>query len=240
VPKPDITRLLIDTALQPELRRRMAEAPDLVFENYELSGEERDLLRNPDHRLLPLLGAALARREEVAADEAPRAERSVDPPEALLDIVVSAKAPAAPMLPDSLMALAVVPCLAHERIAFAAWISPMHEGADPSRLPPPAGASLPGQPLNPLHAVIQISSAQSKDEAGNLQVSMWASFRQASNAITPAPPETAGDPQASPFGSSLDSAEIREAAAAVRAAAAGDRYEKLAALTRALRGGDVR
>ncbi len=81
------------------------------------------------------------------------------------------------------MALTVVPCVVGERIAFATWITPMHEGADPSRLPPPAGATLPGQPLTPLYAVIQLTAAQSKDAAGNAQVSMWAAFRQSSNAV---------------------------------------------------------
>ncbi|MGA7236819.1 MAG: hypothetical protein WBY44_14120, partial [Bryobacteraceae bacterium] len=138
------------------------------------------------------------------------------------------------------MALTVLPCLVGDRIAYAAWITPLHEGGDPSRLPMPASATLPGQPLTPLHAVIQLSAAQSKDAAGNLQVSMWASFRQSSNTVAPAPPEAAGNPDASPFASPLDSPEVQSAAAAVHAASPSDRYDKLVALTRALHGGDVR
>jgi hypothetical protein len=223
--KPGITRLLVDSALDAELRRRLAETPDDVFEEYELTVEERELLRNPDHRLLPLLGAALARREE--AEAAPQPE----------EIQVSA---GSHLLPDSQMALTVVPCVVGGRIAFAAWIAPMHEGADPSRLPPPAGATLPGQPLTPLYAVIQLTAAQSKDAAGNAQVSMWASFRQSSNAVAAAPAETAGNPERAPFGSAMESADVRAAVAAVRSAAPADRYDKLVALTRTLRGGDVR
>ena len=143
-------------------------------------------------------------------------------------------------LPDAQMALTVLPCLVGDRIAYAAWITPLHEGGDPSRLPLPAGATLPGQPLTPLHAVIQLSAAQSKDAAGNLQVSMWASFRQSSNTVAPAPPEAAGNPDASPFASPLDSPEVQAAAAAVHAAAPEDRYEKLVALTHTLHRGDVR
>ena len=71
MPKPDITRLLIDSALHPELRARLRETPEEVFAEYDLTAEEREILRCPDHRLLPLLGAALGRREE--------AERSVEP-----------------------------------------------------------------------------------------------------------------------------------------------------------------
>jgi hypothetical protein len=232
VAKPDISRLLIDSALRPELRRRLAEAPDGVFEEYDLTAEERDILRSPDHRLLPLLGMALARREE-AKDAA---SKLADEAENDVPQVPSG----ARMLPDSLIALTVVPCAVKERIAYAVWVTPMQEGGDPSRLPAPAGATLPGRPLNPLHAVIQISAAQERDAAGNLQIGMWASFRQCSNAVTPPPAESAGNPAASPFGSPLDSLEARAAAAEVHAAAPADRYEKLVTLTRALRRGDVR
>ncbi len=138
------------------------------------------------------------------------------------------------------MALTVLPCLVGDRIAYAAWITPLHEGGDPSRLPMPAGATLPGQPLTPLHAVIQLSAAQSKDATGNLQVSMWASFRQSSNTVVPSPPEAAGNPDAPPFGSPLDSPEVQAAAAAVRSAAPDDRYKKLVALTHTLHRGNVR
>jgi hypothetical protein len=233
VPKPDIFQLLVDSALQPDIARRLAETPDNVFGDYDLTPEERELLRRPDHRLLPHLGAAVARATGL---------RPVDPASGA-GLPACAEVPSpdvSHLLPDAQMSLTVIPCLVGDRIAYAAWISPLHEGGDPSRLPIPAGASLPGQPLTPLHAVIQLSAAQSKDTAGNLQVSMWASFRQSSNQVAPPPPEAAGNPEASPFASPLDSSEVRAAVAAVHSAPPEDRYEKLAALTRALSGGDVR
>ncbi len=212
----------------------MRETPEEVFAEYDLTAEEREILRCPDHRLLPLLGAALGRREE--------AERSVEPERAEVPERAEASEGSgeARLLPDSLMALTVVPCVVEERIVFATWLAPMQEGGDPSRLPPPAGASLPGVALTPLHAVLQISAVQSTDATGNPQVSMWASFRQCSNAVALVPPETAGNPEASPFGSPLHSPDVQAAAAAVHAAAPNDRYEKLVALTHALHGGDVR
>ena len=45
MPKPDIFQLLVDSALQPELQRRLAETPDSVFDDYDLTPDERDLLR---------------------------------------------------------------------------------------------------------------------------------------------------------------------------------------------------
>jgi hypothetical protein len=215
VPNPGIAQLLIDSALKSELRRRLEEAPEEVFGEYSLSAEERALLRAPDHRLLPLLAEALGaqtRSEELAppASPAPAVSLPVD----------------SQMLPDAQMALTVIPCLVGGQIAYAAWIAPMHEGADPSRMPPPPGAMLPGQPLTPLHAVIQVSGAQLKDAGGNLRVNLWASFRQSTNAASPASAASA-----------VLAPEVRAAAAAVHAATPAERYEKLLALAQSLEGG---
>lgn len=235
MPKPDITRLLVDSALRPELLRRLVEAPESVFEEYDLSEEEQDLLRTPDHRLLPLLGAVLQRSSSRSAS--PQAS-SLAP-----EVQVPTPDPASPeakMLPDTRLALTVLPCQIGERIAFAAWISPLGEGADPSRIPPPAGSNLPGVPLNPLHAVAQITAAQVNDGSGKPRINMWASLRQSTNIISAPPPETMGDPQSSPFASKMDSPAVRAAAREARDAAPANRYVKIAALLRTLRGGDVR
>ena len=58
--KAGVSRLLIASALDPDMRRRLLESPEEVFQEFDLAEEERDLLRRPDHRLLRLLGAALA------------------------------------------------------------------------------------------------------------------------------------------------------------------------------------
>lgn len=208
--KPDLARLLIDSALEASLRRELADAPGEVFARYGLSEDECELLRHPDHRLLPMLGAALARREM------PEPQTSTAP--------VTETAPDAVLLPDSLLALTVVPCEVENRIAYAVWVSPIAEGVDPASLPQPAGAALPGRPMTPLHAVIQLSASQSKDGVG-----MWASFRQATNVFAPPPSRDApNDPPA-----------VQAAAAEALAAAPEDRYEKLAALARAIRGGEA-
>ena len=233
LPKPGIDQLLIESALQPELRRRLLESPDEVFGDFDLSEEEKEILRRPDHRLLPLLGAALARQMEssVPLGEAP----SVSPaPPALIE---------ARTLPDTWLALTVVPCAQFEeghRISYVVWANPIPEGGDPAALPPPAGVVLPGQPLAPLYVVIQLSAVQTQDAAGNPQVGLWASLRHSSNVAAPPPPETAGDPKASPFGSRLDSPQVQAAVAAVRGASREERYNRLIDLMRVLRSGDVR
>jgi len=233
--KPGIDQFLIESALRPELRRLLLESPDEVFRDFDLSEEEKDILRRPDERLLPLLGAALARQMESSGPlgEAP----SVSPaPPALIE---------ARPLPDTWLALTVVPCAHREEgrlkgFSYVVWANPIPEGGDPATLPPPASVVFPGQPLAPLYAVIQLSAVQTHDALGNPQVGLWASFRQSSNVAAPPPPETAADPMASPFGSRLDAPQVQAAVAAVRGASSEERYNRLIDLMRVLRSGDVR
>jgi hypothetical protein len=227
--KPGIDELLIRSAIEPDLQRRLRESPDDVFGDFDLSAEEKEILRRPDHRLLPLLGAALARH---TPDASPAAT-----PEP--QVAVQARS-----LPDLSLALTIVPCVREQNGAFqgftyAAWVSPLPASADPSTLPPPTGAALPGKPCPPLYATISVSAVELRDSAGNPQAALWASLRQASNVTTLPPVEVAGRPDASPFGSDFTSSAVREAVAAVRAAPPGERYAPLLSLLRTLRTGDV-
>ena len=233
--KPKVGQLLVESALQPELRRRVLESPDEVFPDFDLTEEEKDILRRPDHRLLTLLGAILARQMGTAA---PPEGRPTEAPALPPPIEAST-------LPDSFVALTVVPCAVHKNeqfkgISYAVWVNPMPEGGDPSGLPPPAGAVLPGEALEPLYAVIQLSGVLSQGAAGNPRVGVWASLRQSSNVRAPAPPETAAEAETSPFGSRLDSGQVQAAVAAVRSASSEERYDRLTDLMRVLRRGDVR
>jgi hypothetical protein len=241
VAKPKIDELLVASALDPSLCRRLVESPDDVFADYDLTEYEMDILRRPDHRLLPLLGEALARQSNRC--------RAGDGPGEVSHAVSDASSPPTAIegrtLPDTLMALTVVPCAVHEDgkfrgISYAVWVSPLPEGTDPASMPPPAQQALPGQPLTALHAVVQISAVQSQDAAGNLQMGLWTALRQSTNVQARVPPESAGDPQASPFGSALESAPVLAAVAAVRSAPREERYDRLVDLLRTLRQGDVR
>jgi hypothetical protein len=227
--------LLIESALRPELRRRLLESPDEALADFDLTEEEKDILRRPDDRLLPLLGEVLVRQRESSGTLGDAPSLSPAPP-ALIE---------ARPLPDTWVALTVFPCAHLEEgrlkgISYVVWANPIPEGGDPATLPPPAGVVFPGQPLAPLYAVIQLSAVQTQDAAGNPQVGLWASLRQSSNVAAPPPPETSGDPKASPFGSRLDSAQVQAAVAAVREASSPERYNRLIDLMRALRSGDVR
>jgi hypothetical protein len=226
--------LLIESALEPDVRRRLLESPDEVFQEFDLTEEERDLLRQPDHRLLCLLGAALA--DEVgSSDPRPKASRDVPQPHAIVQ---------ARTLPDISLVLTLVPCAQYEdgrlnTFAYAVWVNPLPQGADPASLPPPAGAVFPGQPLTPLHAVIQVSAVQMQDAAGDPQVGLSASLQQSSNIIAPAPPEAAGRAGGSPFGSDLRLGEVQAAVARVRTAPSDQRYGRLIDLMHALLGAEA-
>jgi hypothetical protein len=228
MPDRGIHQLLIASALDENLRRRLLESPDQAFQSFDLSEEEKDLLRRPDHRLLPLLGAALAHQHEPKASPPPAPGGAPQP-----HAVVPART-----LPDISLALTLVPCAQYvegrlSTFAYAVWVNPLPEGTDPAAMPPPPGAAFPGQPLAPLHAVIQVSAVQMQDAAGNPQVGLSACLRQSSNITAPPPPETAGSPVAS-------SVDVRAAVAAVRNAQGEVRIDRIFDLILALRGGEIR
>ena len=270
MPQPGIDRLLVRSALEADLCRQLRESPDEVFQEFDLTEEEKDLLRQPDHRLLPVLGSVLA-HQAVARAFVPAASRVVstlfacplspgstteacqagaDPAgtktpdagmsghpnyvETSLDAAgTSARATsgAARTLPDMALALTVVPCARVEngesKYSYAVWVNPLPEGADPANLAPPAGATLPGQPLAPLHIVIQLSAVEVRDASGQPQVGLSASLRQSSNIIGPPSPQNAGR-------------AVDAAVAAVRSASKEERYGRLIDLMRALHSGGVR
>ncbi len=207
---------MIDSALRPDLLRLLTDSPGEFFESYDLTEEQRDILRNPDNRLLRVLGEALARMNPGAGPTA-----AAPRPHAVMQ---------AQTLPDMNLALTVVPCAQLEDgqfkgFSYAVWVNPLAEGTDPASLPPPAGATLPGQPLAPLHAVIRLSAVQFADAAGHAQVGLWASLRQDTNV------DSAPEPGAD------ESPGVALAAAAVRAASSEERYDRLIDLIRVMRNG---
>jgi len=220
--KPGIDRLLVLSALDADFARRLREGPEDVFRDFDLTEEEKDLLRNPDHRLLPLLGRVLSRQPQSLGAAA--GARSAAP---------SWPYPAAARtLPGISLALTVVPCLQMENgkpkgYSFAVWVNSLPEGADPASLPPPPGVALPGRPLAPLHAVIDLSAIEVPDGTGGLQIGLSASLRQSSN--------IAGSPAPAKPGDSALSEQVRAAVAAVRSASREERYGRLVDLLHALR-----
>jgi hypothetical protein len=233
--------LLIAAAIDADLRQRLLESPDDTFQDYDLSEEEKDLLRRPDHRMLRLFGAALAEQAESGQSSSPQEMAAAQQPHIARQPqwIVQART-----LPAMSLALTLVPCAQYEngqlkQIAYAVWVNPLAEGADPAALPPPQGATLPGEPLTPLHAVIQISAVQLQDHGGKPQIGLSASLRQATNLVAPPPPESAGIPDAAPFGSDLRSVQVIAAAAGVRDASSEDRYDRLIDLIHALKGEQV-
>jgi len=218
VAKPGIDELMVRSALDADLLRRLRETPDEVFEEFDLGEEEKGLLRHPDHRLLALLGRVVARKEEGV-------ESSVEAP-ALVP---------AQTLPDFRLTVTVVPCAQMENgelkgYSYAVWVNPLPEGADPATVPFPPGATLPGVPLTPLHVVMQVSAMEVVDAAGGRHVGMSAFLRQSSNLAGPSP------------GTLLQerSEMLDTAVNAVHRAAPEERYSRVIDLIRALRSGDAR
>jgi hypothetical protein len=242
--KTGISRLLIATAIDPDVYRRLRESPEKTFDEFDLANEDRELLRHPDHRLLRVLGAALAEENAPASAAASVATMSTPPAVAGAPLAGAPRAAAPPgmatasaLLPDMSLVLTVVPCALYDRgelrnFAYAAWVSPLPEGADPDALPPPPGTVLPGKPLPPLRAVVRVSAMQLQDAAGSPLVGLSASLLQSTNMSARPPLEAAGNPAA--IGRDLSAAEVQSAIAAVRCAPAGARYGKLIELLRVL------
>jgi hypothetical protein len=230
--KTGISRLLIASAIDPNVYRRILESPEEMFDEFDLADEDRDLLRHPDHRLLRVLGAALAEENApvwAAASVATMAAPRPGAPPAM----PTASAP----LPDMSLVLTLVPCAIYDgaelrKFVYAAWVSPLPEGADPEALPTPPGTVLPGKPLPPLRAVVRVSAIQMQDAAGNPLVGLSAWLLQSTNMSALPPPEAAGNPAA--IGRDFSAAEVQAAIADVRCAPAEARYGKLIELLRVL------
>lgn len=243
--KTGISRLLIASAIDPVVYRRLLESPEETFDEFDLGDEDRELLRHPDHRLLRVIGAALA-EENAPASAAARVATIAVPTAVAGAPLAGAKRPGAPpempaasaLLPDISLVLTLVPCALYEggelrKFAYAAWVSPLPDDANPEApLTPPPDTVLPGKPLPPLRAVMRISGLQMQDAAGNPLVGLTASLLQSTNMSALPPPETAGNPAA--IGRDLSAAEVQAAIAAVRCAPAADRYGKLIELLRVL------
>ncbi len=242
--KTGISRLLIASAIDPDVYRRLRESPEETFDEFDLADEDRELLRHPDHRLLRVVGAALA-EENAPASAAASVATMVAPLAVAGAPLAVAPRPGLPpriptasaALPDMSLVLTVMPCALYDEgklrnFVYAAWVSPLPEGADPEALPPPPGTVLPGKPLPPLRAVVRVSAIQMQDAAGNPLVGLSASLLQSTNLSAPPPPEAAGNPTA--IGRDLSAAEVQSAIEAVRCAPAAARYGKLIELLRVL------
>ena len=219
--RPGVSDLLIQSALDAVLLERLRTHPDDVFAEYDLSEEERETLRMPDERMLKLLGRAVRQAQSereldrsAEVDDSSREAALLEPPMILPNT-----------LPPMLLALTVVPCVGADGLTrYAVWVNPMAEGTVPATLPPPAGATLPGTPLAPLYAVIEIDGVQASDGTGNTQLELWAQFRQATNSETGVGRGNSKDPA------------VEEAVAAVRGASPQTRRDRLVDLARTLQG----
>ena len=107
--KPGISQLLIASAMDADLCRRLLESPEETFQDFDLTEDEKELLRRPDQRMLHLFGVALAQQRELSPSHAQEASIAAPQPHAIVE---------ARTLPAISLALTLVPCAQYENGQF--------------------------------------------------------------------------------------------------------------------------
>lgn len=217
---------LIRTVLDEAFRELAMADPQRAFEGYDLSDEEREILSSRDDRLLGLLGRAVAQgQESVEHLETPRSSE--------------AAAQSLPNLPEVKLVLRLAPHTPQpsepaSRAAYEASLHPwLDEYADEeSNDTPPR-----------LAWIVRITPTVVDSRETGLTVAYSASIHPFvvrtghRDSSAQEPTQALASP---PWNHHIESSAAKDAARAVRASDASERYEKLLDLIHALQTGDDR
>ena len=218
----DVSRLLVQILLDEELRGRWEADPEAVLAAWDLTDEERDVLRTGDARMMRLLGRALL-DEMGGADEARRTMTTPAP------LAPAEGARPALDVPPARVYLRLMPHVTtdegEERVRWLTTLSaepPPHDAPRPS-VPglPPTSRELPEMAFEVTVFVTPIGDGETRF--------VW------QPSITATRPVEADVVDA--FGHDTTSAGVLAAAEAVRAAPAEQRLDALLELVSRMRGG---
>jgi len=225
---------LVRAVLDEAFRDLALSNPQRAFEGFDLTDEEKEILRGRDHRVLGLLGDAVRPQEPVAE---PPLEKAPPTP----------VAPTLPSLPEVKLLLRLVPQAvpspgSEPKVSYAASLHPWPaddkpEGGPNSAAPTENGAEAAAAEVRWL---IRIAPEVVESRDTGLAVAYSASIHPVTAEIDEtgpadraAPPEAGG----SPWNHHLDSPAARAAAKAVQSADPSQRYAKLLELVHALQTG---
>ncbi len=230
--KPGIEDLLIRCVLEPELLQELRVSPESVFDSFDLSDRARELLSEPDARLLELLGEAVEQRTD-----APSSRREGKPEAAKPQPAAALEEPAGVMsLPESRLALRLVPYVQQAAastgeapeivVNYAGHLDPLPGDADLEDLPQVPEAVTDGQQLPPVSIVVSVQPTAWTDDTGNQQMTFSVSARLPQDGVD-ADSGNRTEVRLSPWRHDVDSPDVRAAAERVRNAQADDRYHRL-------------
>jgi hypothetical protein len=226
---------LVRTVLDEAFRELALTDPERAFQGFDLSHEQKEILRRRDHRLLGLLGDAVAPTE--TCPEPPVKQKHGEP-----------VAAAAPSLPEVKLLLRLVPQVTQSRdsdpnISYAASLHPypgeIEQTTDPDTTEQPQQAA--GCALDELRWIIRfVPTILGSGDAGTTvayaaSIHPWTSETDPIGSQIGEPGPALASP---PWNHHVASSAAKDAARAVQAAAPSRRYEKLLELVHALQTGD--
>lgn len=222
---------LVRAVLDEAFRDLALSNPQRAFEGFDLTEEEKEILRVRDHRVLGLLGDVVRRQEAVAEPPVEKAP-------------ATGVAQTLPGLAEVKLLLRLVPQVvgspgSEPKVSYAASLHPWPVDDEPEggAAPTENGAEAEAAEVRWL---IRIAPEVVESRDTGLAVAYSASIHpvtaevnQTGPADRAAPPETTG----LPWKHHVDSPAVRSAAQAVQAADASQRYAKLLELVHALQTG---
>jgi hypothetical protein len=226
---------LVRTVLDEAFRELAIANPQRAFEGYELSEEEKDILRSRDHRLLGLLGEAVAHKEALA--EQPLQKEHFDP-----------TGPTLPSLPEVKLLLRLAPHVpqspgSEPKVTYAASLHPW-PCDDELKTGPDADEQAKGQTgaaVGEVGWIIRIVPNVVESREAGLTVAYSASIHPMMTDSDQTPPsarEPTEELASPPWNHHVESSAAKTAVRAVQAADPGERYGKLLELVHALQTGD--
>lgn len=240
--RPGMHELLIRAVLDETFRASLQTDFDTVVDGFDVSDEDREILRQPDERFLRLLGEAI--RSTHPASNSPtgldKTQMDNEAPLADDDAGANPPTPVAFSLPEIVLLLRVFPSVhvtpeGELNMAYAASVDPLPEGRAPDDIPRP-DFDLPGQEVDSLANIVRIRPTAIYDESGRVTVRFSATMHPA---LPPEAMSSQGSTSRPPWHHHVDSESAREAAAEVRAAPPDKRYARLLDLVDALQRGDA-
>ena len=223
---------LVRAVLDETFRDLALSNPQRAFEGFDLTEEEKEILRGRDHRVLGLLGDAVRLQEPVAE---PTLEKAPPTP----------VAPTLPGLPEVKFLLRLIPQAvpspgSDPKVSYAASLHPWPADDEPKGGSNSAAPTENGAEAAEVRWLIRIAPEVVESRDTGLAVAYSASIHpvtaevdETGPADRAAPPEAAG----SPWNHHLDSPAARAAAKAVQSADPSQRYAKLLELVNALQTG---